>query len=68
MLASEANGGCIRAPTHIETAHEADSTVHDTQLLMMGPVEDAIAELSIDRRQSAGGGFRKVARPVALQG
>jgi len=53
---------------HIETAHEADSTVHDTQLLMMGPVEDAIAELSIDRRQSAGGGFRKVARPVALQG
>lgn len=60
-------GFCIRAPTHIETTHKADSAVHNTQLLMMGPIEDTVAELSIDRSQGAGGGLCKVSRPVTLQ-
>lgn len=43
--------------THIQTAHEDELAIHNTELLVMGPEQDAVAEGAVQRCQRVGRGL-----------
>jgi hypothetical protein len=45
--------------THVQSTHERDSTVHDTELLVMSPVQHAVSDRAVQRAQGIRGSFGK---------